>query len=114
MKKIGWSLLCGILFAGVLFSAVIAQPIQNQIYLPIVMKAVDPTPTPPPTPTITPIVIIPTLPTPDPTCGHDWDCSDFGTAAHMWEILRQCNYNLQLDPWDLDRNHDGQPCEALP
>lgn len=57
---------------------------------------------------------IPTSPPVSFDCYRDWDCGDFGTRARMWEVLNYCNYNLAQDPWWLDGDNDGVPCETLP
>lgn len=95
--------------AGGGFSLGIAQgPAHN--FLPLVAYDLPPTLTP----TVTPPLPPPATPLPASTCARDWDCADFGSQAAMWQILTACNYNLALDPWNLDADRDGEPCELLP
>jgi hypothetical protein len=70
--------------------------------------------TPPPTrvPVDTPTPM-PTPPDGDP-CGPcaatDCNCGDFPT----WQQAKACLDAYPSDPFDLDSNHDGVPCESLP
>jgi hypothetical protein len=86
----------------------------------------------PPSPTETPAPTeAPTkAPTPEPTDAPTpkaafytppgWDgvsdvnCKDLGTHAHAVSFFRGTGGSTTNDPYRLDADHDGDPCESLP
>lgn len=44
----------------------------------------------------------------------DVDCSDFDSYAHALSFFKGTGGSASNDPYRLDRDHDGEPCETLP
>lgn len=44
----------------------------------------------------------------------DVNCSDFDTHAHAQSFFAGTNGSKTNDPYGLDGDHDGNPCETLP
>jgi hypothetical protein len=44
----------------------------------------------------------------------DVDCSDFDTHAHALSFFKGTGGSRTRDPYGLDADHDGSPCESLP
>lgn len=44
----------------------------------------------------------------------DVDCKDFDTHAHAVSFFKGTGGTKSKDPYGLDREHDGNPCETLP
>lgn len=78
-------------------------------------------------PTLEPTVAPTAEPTPAPTAkpatfykppgwdGHsDVNCPDFDTHAHALSFFKGTGGTTSNDPYGLDRDHDGSPCESLP
>lgn len=77
-------------------------------YLPLVTKPqVTATPTPTATPTSTPSAA------PCDCDGPDLDCDHFDTQDQAQACYEHC-LPSHGDVFDLDRDHDGVACEALP
>jgi hypothetical protein len=84
------------------------KPTEPPVTLP---ASTEPPITPPPPPTEAP----PAYYTPPGWDGFsDVDCGDFDTHAHAVSFFRGTGGSPSNDPYGLDRDQDGNPCETLP